>query len=117
MSDRPANNGNAIPELSAEQSAALAPLRSRIDEIDLAIVDLLNERAEISLEIGRIKQALGRRAIRDPARELQVIEQVTRASAGLFPEPELVALYRTLIAAMRKVQSVQRRKGSGPAEG
>ncbi len=117
MDRRSTNGANSAPELTRAQAEALAPLRTRIDEIDLAIVDLLNERAEIALEIGRIKQTLGRRAIRDPARELQVIEHVTRASAGLFPEPELVALYRKLIAATRKVQSVERRKGTRSADG
>lgn len=101
---RPAEEGGAAPD----EVVSLAPLRARIDEIDREIVSLLNERAEIALEIGRRKQASGRRAIRDPLREQQVIEQVTRASAGLFPEPELVALYRTLIAATRKVQSRDR---------
>jgi chorismate mutase/prephenate dehydratase len=118
MDRRSANGGNSTPpSLTPEQVEALAPLRARIDEIDRAIVDLLNERAEIALEIGRIKDALGRRAIRDPAREQEVIDHVTRASGGLFPEPELVALYRTLIAATRKVQSAQRRRRSGSADG
>jgi chorismate mutase len=91
-------------------AAALAPLRERIDAIDNEIVSLLDERAEIALEIGRVKDATGRRAIRDPKREAEVIERVTRASSGLFPEPELAALYRTLIAATRKVQVDQRRR-------
>jgi chorismate mutase len=91
-------------------AAALAPLRERIDAIDSEIVALLDERAEIALEIGRVKDATGRRAIRDPKREAEVIERVTRASSGLFPEPELAALYRTLIAATRKVQVDQRRR-------
>ena len=97
-------------------AAALAPLRERIDAIDHQIVALLNERAEIALEIGRIKEATGRRAIRDPKREAEVIERVTSASSGLFPEPELVSLYRTLIAATRKVQAEQRRRAkvTGP---
>ncbi len=112
---RPAEATGAAPD----ETVSLAPLRARIDEIDREIVSLLNERAEIALEIGRRKQASGRRAIRDPVREQQVIEQVTRASAGLFPEPELVALYRTLIAATRKVQARDRarnREGTDKAE-
>jgi chorismate mutase len=90
---------------------ALAPLRNRIDAIDHEIVALLNERAQIALEIGRVKQVTGRRAVRDAAREAQVLERVTSASAGLFPEPELVALYRKLIAATRRVQHAQKREG------
>ena len=113
---RPAGDDAGVPEAQPADATVpvtgdavrLAPLRARIDAIDREIVGLLNERAEIALEIGRVKKASGRRTIRDAAREQEVIEHVTRASAGLFPEPELVALYRTLIAATRKVQSRDR---------
>jgi chorismate mutase/prephenate dehydratase len=96
---------------------ALAPLRDRIDAIDHEIVALLNERAQIALEIGRVKQATGRRTVRDAAREAQVLERVTSASAGLFPEPELVSLYRKLIAATRRVQHAQKRVGRSDETG
>ena len=97
----------------ADRSAtALAPLRERIDAIDQEIVSLLNERAEIALEIGRVKQETGRRTVRDAKREAEVLERVTSASAGLFPEPELVALYRKLIAATRRVQHAQKRQAA-----
>jgi chorismate mutase len=99
----------AATDAAADLGASLAPLRERIDAIDAEIVALLNERARIALEIGRVKDAQGQRPIRDPAREAAVIERVTSASEGLFPEPELVALYRKLIAATRKVQAEQRR--------
>jgi chorismate mutase/prephenate dehydratase len=94
-----------------ELATSLRPLRERIDAIDARIVELLNERAEIALEIGRRKDAAGGRAIRDPAREQEVIEHALGASAGLFPDEELVGLYRKLIAATRKVQAVDRRRG------
>jgi chorismate mutase/prephenate dehydratase len=96
-------------------AAALAPLRERIDAIDHEIVALLNERAQIALEIGRVKEQTGRRTVRDSQRETEVLERVTSASAGLFPEPELVALYRKLIAATRRVQHAQKRAGAGVA--
>ena len=104
--DRPAS-GDARRDAAG---ASLAPLRVRIDAIDREIVALLDERARIALEIGRVKDASGGRAIRDPKREAEVIERVTSTSAGLFPEPELVALYRRLIAATRQVQAEQRRQ-------
>ncbi|MDA8237355.1 MAG: chorismate mutase [Chloroflexi bacterium] len=101
--------------LADRTGAALVPLRERIDAIDHEIVALLNERAEIALEIGRVKQATGRRTVRDASREAEVLERVTSASAGLFPEPELVALYRKLIAATRRVQHAQKRAGPAAA--
>jgi chorismate mutase/prephenate dehydratase len=98
--------------LADRSAAALAPLRERIDAIDQEIVALLNERAQIALEIGRVKRQTGRRTVRDAKREAEVIEHVTSTSAGLFPEPELVALYRKLIAATRRVQHAQKRAES-----
>lgn len=95
--------------LADRTAAALEPLRERIDAIDHEIVALLNERAQIALEIGRVKERTGRRTVRDARREAEVLERVTSASAGLFPEPELVALYRKLIAATRRVQHAQKR--------
>jgi chorismate mutase/prephenate dehydratase len=103
---RPDPPGDPVHDLAAD----LRPLRERIDAIDARIVELLNERAEIALEIGRLKDAAGGKAIRDPAREQAVIERALGASAGLFPDEELVALYRKLIAATRKVQAVDRRR-------
>lgn len=103
--------GAAPPSDSTAE--ALAPLRDRIDAIDQEIVALLNERAQIALRIGTVKRVTGRRTVRDAAREAQVLEHVTSASAGLFPEPELVALYRKLIAATRRVQHAQKRR-AGP---
>ena len=55
----------ATSRCRAETAAALAPLRERIDAIDHEIVALLNERAQIALEIGRVKQETGRRTVRD----------------------------------------------------
>ncbi|MFH1475616.1 MAG: chorismate mutase [Chloroflexota bacterium] len=100
---------------SDRTTTALAPLRDRIDAIDHEIVALLNERAHLALEIGRVKQQTGRRTVRDAKRETEVLERVTNASAGLFPEPELVALYRKLIAATRRVQHAQKRHAAEAA--
>ena len=102
--------------LPPETATALEPLRERIDAIDHEIVALLNERAEIALEIGRVKQETGRRTVRDAKREAEVLERVTSTSAGLFPEPELVALYRKLIAATRRVQHAQKRAAAAGSE-
>jgi chorismate mutase/prephenate dehydratase len=109
MRDEPDTMRDDGADRSDRTGDALAPLRERIDAIDHHIVALLNERAQIALEIGRVKQRTGRRTVRDAGREAEVLERVTSASAGLFPEPELVALYRKLIAATRRVQHAQKR--------
>jgi chorismate mutase/prephenate dehydratase len=111
----PGDRTVAAADQGDRTAAALAPLRERIDAIDHEIVALLNERAQIALEIGRVKEQTGRRTVRDSQRETEVLERVTSASAGLFPEPELVALYRKLIAATRRVQHAQTRQAAAGA--
>jgi len=44
-------------------------------------VELLNERARISVEVGRIKDTVGRE-VYDPAQESRVYEQVKKVNRG-----------------------------------
>ena len=60
----------------------LARIRRRIDELDPRIVALLNERAVLGREAGRAKALAGRRAIRDPEREREVLLRVAMANGG-----------------------------------
>ena len=93
----------------ADRRPARAALRSgadaleRIDALDPRLVDLLNERATLASEAGRVKTAAGRRAIHDPERE-------TRSCSGCpWPtsprQADLVALYRRLFVATRALES------------
>lgn len=102
-------------------SAELARLRAEIDELDRRIVRLMNERAELTVDVGREKSALGRRAIRDREREREVLLRVTMANAGPLPQADLLAIYRRLIASARALETAERdrlRRGEdiGPSE-
>lgn len=77
--------------------AALADLRRRIDELDRRIVELLNERAAIVVEIGQRKR--DREApIYAPHREAQVLSQAIQASKGPLPPRTIEAIYRELMS-------------------
>jgi chorismate mutase/prephenate dehydratase len=91
-----------------QESAELRRLRMRIDALDRRIVALLNERAELAREAGRAKQAAGRRAIRDPQREREVLLRVTIANDGPLPQAELLSLYRRLFAVTRALETRDR---------
>jgi chorismate mutase/prephenate dehydratase len=93
---------------SRDETPELARLRRRIDALDRRIVGLLNERAELGREVGREKVAAGRRAIRDAAREREVLLRVTMANAGPIPQADLLAIYRRLIAATRALEARDR---------
>ncbi|HEX7010472.1 MAG TPA: prephenate dehydratase [Phycisphaeraceae bacterium] len=77
--------------------AALAPLRQRIDELDRQIVDLLNERAKVVVQIGQIKRS-GAAPIYCPEREQAVLEQVRRYNRGPLPDTCLEAIWRELMS-------------------
>src|SRR6478609_179737 len=80
---------------AGEQS--LEPLRHRIDELDGKIVDLLNARAEIVVEIGKLKQQHNT-PIYSPDREKMVMEKVRRLNHGPLPDRCLEAVYRELMS-------------------
>jgi chorismate mutase/prephenate dehydratase len=86
-------------------------LRRRIDALDRRIVELLGERTRLGVEMGAAKTAAGRRAVRDAEREREVLLRVAAANVGPLPQAELLALYRRLIAATRRLESDARRRG------
>ena len=92
----------------ADESPELRRLRRRIDALDLRIVRLLNDRAELACEVGRVKTASGRRAIRDPQREREVLLRVSMANDGPTPQTELLAVFRRLFAVARGLERADR---------
>lgn len=83
---------------------------------------MLNERAKLAREAGTAKAAAGRRAIRDPEREREVLLRVSMANEGPLPQADLLALYRRLFVATRALETKDRHRaardgGSGDAPG
>ena len=107
----------ARPTGGRVESPELRRLRQQIDTIDRRIVALLNERAALAREAGRVKAAEGRRAIRDAEREREVLLRVTMANEGPLGQADLLALYRRLMAATRALEARDRAARSGPSIG
>lgn len=89
--------------MSHDPAKALSECRARIDEVDLRILALLNERTSIAQEIGRIKQGSGM-AIYEPRREDQVFHNVTANNGGPLPDEAVKRVFERIIDEMRKVQ-------------
>ena len=85
---------------------ALVECRRKIDELDLRIVELLNERTRIVEEIGRIKHKL-EMPIYEPRREDQVFDNVTRNNRGPLPPEALRRVFERIIDEMRTVQRMR----------
>jgi chorismate mutase-like protein len=81
----------------------LADCRRQIDQLDLKIVDLLNQRTEIVHEIGRIKRQLSL-PIYEPKREDQVFENVTSHNPGPLTAEALKRIFERIIDEMRTIQ-------------
>jgi chorismate mutase/prephenate dehydratase len=77
---------------------ALSALRGRIDDIDKRLVELLNERANVVVEIGKVKQQTGKTPIYAPDREQRVLEQVRQFNKGPLPGSCLEAIWRELMS-------------------
>jgi chorismate mutase/prephenate dehydratase len=75
----------------------LDPLRAKIDEFDSQIVDLLNARARVVVEVGKVKQSQGS-PIYAPDREKAVLEKVRKLNHGPLPDRCLEAVYRELMS-------------------
>lgn len=81
----------------------LESARNTIDQIDGQIVDLLRQRAETVIEVGRIKGTEGR-AVYDPAREAQLLRRLTSGDTGPLSAEAIIAIYRQIISASRALQ-------------
>lgn len=84
----------------------LTRCRERIDELDVRLLELLNERTAIVEEIGRIKQEL-RMAVYEPKREEQVFANVLGHNRGPMPADAVKRIFERIIDEMRTVQKLK----------
>ena len=93
---------------------SLDELRKRIDEIDIQLVKLLNERARVVVEIGKLKNKTGGQ-IYAPHREKAVLEKVVRANEGPLLDRSLTAIWREMMSASFVLERPLRIGYLGPA--
>ncbi len=72
--------------------------RKEIDGIDSDILRLLNRRAEIAVEIGKVKKN-EKVEFHSPERERQIIERLKKINPGPFPNDALRSVYREILSA------------------
>jgi len=94
-----------------QETPELRRLRRRIDTLDRRIVELLNERAQLALEVGRAKRVARRRGIRDLDREREVLLRVSMANTGPTPQADLLSVYRRLMSVARSLEAQERDRG------
>ncbi len=100
-------------ENSHRTVAQLRSLRSRIDRLDLQILKMVNERAALAAEIGKVKSDQGS-DIFNPAREEEVYQNVLEANKGPLDEATIRAIYREIMSGARALQKVLKIAYLGP---
>jgi len=76
----------------------LSALRDRIDEIDDTILGLLNRRASIVAEVGRVKSR-NQTQVYAPQREQEILARLQRENPGPFPNEGVRAVFREIMSA------------------
>jgi chorismate mutase/prephenate dehydratase len=82
---------------------SLKDLREKLHKKDREIVKLLNERAQLSMEVGRTKNSLGN-GIYDPAQESKVYQYLKEINEGPLPEHDLINIFGEIISSSRALQ-------------
>ena len=108
-----AEPGQSSPASVSPDAAELGALRERIDAVDRAILEQLNERARLVGSIGRLKQAQ-RTVVYAAARERDIVEALRRDNAGPFPDAGIGPVFREIISSTRSLEAVLRIAYLGP---
>lgn len=78
-------------------------LRGAIDTVDMRIIELLQERAQMASEIGRVKKEIGMEIL-DPGREDKVRRKLARGPSGPMDHDALIRIYEVIMAESRRLQ-------------
>jgi chorismate mutase/prephenate dehydratase len=98
---------------STKTATALKHMRAQIDKLDLQILDLVNKRAALAGEIGKLKNDQSNEVF-TPSREEEVLKTVLDASKGPLDSATIRAIFRELISGSRALQKVIKVAYLGP---
>jgi chorismate mutase len=77
--------------------------RAKIDALDRRLVELLSERAQCAIAVGRIKDA-NRMEVFDPERERQIIGNILRENKGPLDDDALKRIFERVIDECRRIE-------------
>ncbi|MCW5206469.1 prephenate dehydratase [Desulfobulbus sp. F5] len=86
-----------------EKKKNIAQVRQRIDDIDTAMLTLLQERLDCALTIGRLKKEANL-ASWDPRREREVYKRLLADNQQKFPENALRSIFHEIMTTCRLAQ-------------
>jgi chorismate mutase len=75
--------------------------RSQIDDLDRQLLELLNRRTCLAIEIGRLKAGMGLRAL-DPVRERAILSRAREANQGPLDGQAVDRIFRLILSESRR---------------
>ncbi len=98
-----------------DEDKKLLKIRDRIDDLDVRIQTLLNERAEAAQEVARIKLAASPETVfYRPEREAQVLRQVKERNQGPLDDETMARLFREIMSVCLALEKPLRIAYLGP---
>lgn len=92
---------------------SLVGLRGQIDRIDRQLVKMINDRANVAIKIGRLKEQAGD-VVYDPVREEEVLARALALSDGPLSPTTIRAVFRELISGSRSLEQTLKIAFLGP---
>ena len=94
---------------------SLPSLRQAIDAVDDQVLALLNRRAALAAEVGRLKVAAAPEALfHAPAREREVLARLEAENTGPFPPPAVRTVFQEIMSACLSLEKPLRVAFLGP---
>lgn len=84
-------------------------LRDKMDNINLELLELLNERAKVSQQVGEIKQKQGMKRF-DPVRERDMFNEIIKHNQGPFDAGTIEYLFKEIFKASLELQEIDENK-------
>ena len=81
----------------------LKALRDAIDTVDARLIALLNERAQLAIDVGKVKHDVGAPVFR-PEREAEVLQRAAALNAGPLSRDHVTHILREVISACRALE-------------
>lgn len=91
----------------------LASVRREIDSLDSRLLELVNRRAELAIEVSGFKKkdSLG---VYDPGREKEIESKITQGNSGPLSDEDILFVFREIISRCRSLQHDEKVAYLGP---
>jgi 3-deoxy-7-phosphoheptulonate synthase/chorismate mutase len=86
---------------------ALLRLRQRVDRLNREILELVQQRGELVLELAALKEAAGLDCY-DPRREAEMLRSLTTSRSGPFGAEDITTVFQAIFAVALRLQRRRR---------